>query len=68
MSIDLLEDFLSDDELASAFRIGSKRTLDRLRRQGQMPPSVVRGRKHWTHKDDARAYIQALREKAANRG
>ena len=60
----LLDDWLNDAELAREFH-RDKRTIQRWRRLGEAPPSILLGGKPRTHRDTAAEWLRS-REKDAS--
>ena len=64
---EILEKYLPDVDLAHQFD-KSVRTIKRWRTQGIGPPSIMIGNKRFTHVDDARDWLDALRRDGYSRG
>ncbi len=60
---ELLKDYMPDEKLAVQLK-KSPRTIKRWRREGKAPPSIPWGSGRLTHVDDAKAYLEALRQEA----
>ena len=61
----LTEDYLTDPQIAEQLN-RSLRTVQRLRRQGVLPPAIVVGSQRFTHRDVLAEHLRAREPQQAN--